>query len=538
MASSNVKPESERTLRHAAAKPRAEGASGPVHPTCSAGETTVEGPNATARRERRISEILLAAAACEPAEREVLLRQSTTDPELLEEVQQRLRQAAELPSAFLAVPAAEILEATRAAPGAPSSWPVEGTPPLMAGTERYELGECLGRGGMSRVFRAFDRQLERPVALKLLERADPRTLSRFQREAQIQAKVRHEYVLEVYETGELGGQPFIAMYYVDGPTLLGIRDETTLEQKIRLMAQVAEGLHAAHREGLIHRDVKPSNILVEATADGRLKPRVADFGIAVGLGGGSSMWSLQHAGTPCYIAPERLYEDERPVDRRSDIYSLGVTIYQLLTGELPFHDPNLAEIVRQVREDPPPALRDHEPALPAELEAIVSKCLAKDPDARYPTARAVAEDLWRFLDGKPVEAYTTTFTYRLAKSAAHGRNLPTGALIAGILLITLLGTFAVWTSVRARRVANDAEEAMHVAYEAEIVLQNLAATYHAQERYADAEPLYRRVLEFRVQRLGLEHPETRELLQSLILLYEAWGRPEQAEEIRAMGEPS
>ncbi len=536
MASSNGKPESESASRQAAAESSVESASSPVHPAYSAGETAVEGPNTTARRERRINEILLAAAACEPGEREVFLRQATTDPELLEAVRKRLHQAAELPSAFLAVPAAEVLEATRTAPGLPPHRPVAGTPPLMAGTERYELGECLGRGGMSRVFRAFDRQLERPVALKLLERADPRTLSRFQREAQIQAKVRHEYVLEVYDTGELSGQPFIAMYYVDGPTLLGVRDETTLEQKIRLMAQVAEGLHAAHREGLIHRDVKPSNILVEATADGRLKPRVADFGIAVGLGGGSSMWSLQHAGTPCYIAPERLYEDQRPVDRRTDIYSLGVTIYQLLTGELPFHDSNLAEMVRQVREDPPPALRDHEPTLPAELEAIVSKCLAKDPDARYPTARAVAEDLWRFLDGKPVEAHTTTFTYRLAKSAAHGRSLPTGALIAGILLITLLGSFAVWTSARANRVANDAEEARNIAYEAEILLQSLAATCYKEKRYADAEPLYRRVLEFRVQRLGLEHPETRELLRTLVSLYEAWGQPDKADQIRTMNE--
>ncbi len=509
---------------------------------CAAGEPR---PDAEARRERRISEIVLAAAACEPEEREAFLRQSTAvDPELLEEARRRLCQAAEPPSAFLAVPAAEVLEATPPTAGGASRLPAgtescllsEGTSPIVSGAERYELGECLGRGGMARVFRAFDRQLERPVALKLLERADPRTLRRFQREAQLQAKVRHEYVLEVYETGDLGGQPFIAMYYVDGPTLMGVRDETTLDQKIRLMAQVAEGLDAAHREGLIHRDVKPSNVLVEVTADGRLKPRVADFGIAVG--GGSSMWSLQHAGTPNYIAPERLYDDERPVDRRSDIYSLGVTLYQLLTGELPFNHPSLAEMVRQVREDPPPALREHSPALPAALEAIVSKCLAKDPDARYPSARAVADDLWRFLDGKPVEAHATTFTYRLARSAKHGRSLPTGALIAGVLLIVLLAAVAAWTSARARRVADEAEQARIVAYEAEIVLDGLAAAYHEQERYADAESLYQRVLEIRVKRLGLEHPDTRELLGRLASLYEAWGRDDMAAAVRAMDEAS
>ena len=487
-------------------------------------------------RERRIGEIVLAAAACELEEQEAFLRQLTaSDPELLAEARLRLRQAAELPSDFLAVPAAEILEAAGPAvdPDETVPFPLptsdesvrsltsEATLPV-AGSARYELGECLGRGGMSRVFRAFDRQLERPVALKLLERADPRTLRQLQREAQLQAKVRHEYVLEVYETGDLGDQPFIAMYYVDGSTLMDIRDETTLEQKIRLMAQVAEGLHAAHREGLIHRDVKPSNILVEATADGRLKPRVADFGIATGLGG-SSVWSGVRAGTPCYIAPERLYEDARPVDRRSDVYSLGVTIYQLLTGELPFHHPNLVEMVRQVREDPPPALRKYVPSLPADLEAIVKKCLAKDPDTRYPSAWAVAEDLWRFLDGKPVKAHTATLSYRLAKSATHGRSLPTGVLIVGVLLITALAAFALWTATQAKQVADEAEQARRVAYETELVLDGLATTYHEQGRYADAETLYRRVLHIREQRLGPEHPDTRELMDRLASLHKIWG---------------
>ncbi len=514
-----------------------------------------------AQREQRISEIVLDAAACEPGEREAFLRQVTVaDPDLLEEARCRLRQAAELPTAFLAVPVAEILEAadhaaepdgaeTLPLPASVGTFrrPVGATLPnafrlpagavTLLGAERYELGECVGRGGMSRVFRAVDHQLKRPVALKLLERADPKTLRRFQREARLQAKVRHEYVLEVYETGDLGGQPFIAMYYVDGPTLMGVRDETTLEQKIRLMAQVAEGLDAAHREGLIHRDVKPSNILIEKMADGRFKPRVADFGIATGASG-SSIFTVVLAGTPYYIAPERLHDDERPVDSRSDVYSLGVTIFQLLTGKVPFDAPGLAEMLRQVREDAPPRLRDLSPSLPAELDAIVRKCLAKEPDARYPTARAVADDLWRFIDGKPVEAHDTTFTYRLARSAAHSRSLPTGALIAGVLLITLLAAFAVWTATRAKRVAFEAEQARLVAYEvaagAEVTLAGLAAAYHDQGRYADAEPLYHRVLEFRQQRLGPDHPDTREMLTRLAALYESWGRGDEAAEFRAL----
>jgi serine/threonine-protein kinase len=317
------------------------------------------------------------------------------------------------------------------------------------------------------------------------------------------------------------------MYYVDGPTLMDVRDDTTLEQKVRLLAQVAEGLHAAHREGLIHRDVKPSNILVEATADGRLKPRVADFGIATDLGGGSSMWSATLAGTPYYIAPERLVDDERPVDRRSDVYSLGVTIYQFLTGELPFHHPRLAEMLRQVREEPPLSMREHAPSLPAELDAVVMKCLAKDPDARYPTARAVANDLWRFLDGEPVEAHTTTFTYRLARTATHGRSLPTGALIVGVLLIAVLAVIAIRTSLEERRLASEAETA----------LEDLAAVYQNLGRFAAAEPLYRRALELRRERLGLEHPRTVELTERLASLYASWDRDGEPAETRTSGEP-
>ncbi len=502
-------------------------------------------PDLEARRERQISEIVLAAAAHEPDEREAYLRQVTVaDSELLEEARRRLRQAAELPSAFLALPAAELLAAAdlAAAPtvgppnaGAPAAGTpaagAPGVPPMAAGAERYELGECLGKGGMARVYKAFDRQLRRPVALKLLERADPATLRRFLREAQAQARVRHEYVLEVYETGKLGGQPFIAMRYVDGPTLMEIRDDTSLEQKARLMAQVAEGLHAAHREGLIHRDVKPSNILVEATPDGRLRPWVADFGIASGLDKGSSMWTASLAGTPYYLAPERL-DDERPIDRRADVYSLGVTLYQLLSGELPFHHSNLGEMLRQVQEKAPPALRSRASAVPAELEAVVMKCLATDPDERYPSARAVADDLWRFLDGKPVEAHASTFTYRLARRASHGRSLPTGALAAGLLLIAGLAVFATSASLEARSAALEAEAA---STEAEAVFNRLADVYQGLGRFADAEPLILRALEIRELRLGPEHPQTLRLRERLLVLHEAWQRHDAAAE--ASGEP-
>lgn len=392
----------------------------------STAETLGVAPPLASQDLRRVGEIVLAAAALDPGEREAWLRQVTlSQPDLLAEVRRRLELAAALPESFLAVPAAELLavaEQVASEDGGP----------------RYEPEECVGEGGMARVHKAFDRQLQRRVALKLLDRIEPDARRRFLREAQAQARVRHDNVLEVYETGELEGQPFIAMRWVDGPTLLAIRGETSLEQKVRLIAQVAEGLHAAHSEGLIHRDVKPSNILVERT-DGDLKPWIADFGIAAWSGGRSGE---RLAGTPAFLAPELLRGSAAQADRRVDVYGLGVTLYQLLTGELPFRSPDLVELFRQVCEESPRPPHEIVPSLPADLEAIVLKCLEKDPEARYSSARALAEDLRRFLNGDAVEAHAATFAYRLAKLVVRHRRLLAVAGVAAVLLVVALAMAA------------------------------------------------------------------------------------------------
>lgn len=374
---------------------------------------------------RRVAEIVLAAAALPPGERSAFLQQVTVStPDLLAEVRRRLELAAELPESFLAVPAAELLADVEQV--------------VVTDSERYEVGDEIGAGGMARVHKAFDRQLQRPVALKLLD-YEPGARHRFLHEAQAQARVRHDNVLEVYETGELDCQPFIAMRWVDGSTLLAIRDETSLEQKVRLIAQVAEGLHAAHREGLIHRDVKPSNVLVERTHDGDWKPWIADFGIAFWSEAGTNVGL---AGTPAYMAPELLRGGSAQADRRADVYGLGVTLYELLTGQAPFRAPELADLLRQVRNEAPKPPRQLLPSLPADLEAIVLKCLDKDPDARYPSARALAEDLWRFLDGEVVEAHAASLSYRLTRFALRHRRLLAVSGVAAVLLVTALAVAA------------------------------------------------------------------------------------------------
>jgi hypothetical protein len=207
---------------------------------------------------------------------------------------------------------------------------------------------------------------------------------------------------------------------VEGRSLSHVAPELALEQKVLVMRDVAEGVHAAHRAGLIHRDLKPANILVERTEDGSLKPYVMDFGLA-------RDWHGEHTatgavlGTPHYMAPEQARGEVARLDRRVDVYSLGATLYQVLTGEPPFAGINALEVVSRIQSEEPRPPRALVPELPVELEAIVLKCLEKDRSARYDSARALAEELERFLSGEPVLARSTGTWYRLRKKARKHR---------------------------------------------------------------------------------------------------------------------
>lgn len=388
----------------------------------------------------RLDRLVLEAAALEDDERARFLgRLDAEDAAAAERVRERLRAAEDLDDGFLASPATEYLAALLDEPESGAAEPP-------AGDDRYEIGDCLGEGGMARVYHAFDHRLGRPVALKILTTTDPETPRRMLREARAQARVRHDHVLDVYETGELDGRPYVAVRYAAGGTLGDLGDSASPETRVRLVAQAAEGLHAAHREGLLHGDVKPSNVLVEETPDGDLQAWIGDFGIAVELAEEGERAAL--AGTPRFMAPElrRAARADRVgsaegVDRRADVYSLGVTLFQVLTGE------------------PPPAgsgarwtgLHDAAPGLPPDLVAVVARCLAEDPADRYPSARAVAEDLRRFLDGEVVEAYADRLTYRWARFAARHRRLLAVAGVSAVLLTAALAVAAAmgWRAARA-----------------------------------------------------------------------------------------
>jgi predicted Ser/Thr protein kinase/cytochrome c-type biogenesis protein CcmH/NrfG len=318
------------------------------------------------------------------------------------------------------------------------------------GWDRYSGVKFLGQGGMGQVFLAYDLRLRRNVALKFVKGDDTELVRRLLSEARAQARVDHERVCQVYEVGEVQGRPYIAMQFVDGQTLGQLASELTFEQKALVLREAAEGVHAAHRAGLIHRDLKPSNILVERADDGRLKPYVMDFGLAHDWGEKGTTATGSVLGTPHYMSPEQARGEVGQLDRRADVYSLGATLYFLIAGQPPIPGENGLEILANIATREPTPPRSINPNIPQDLEAIVLKCLEKDRSARYDSARALIEDLDRFLAGEPVQARPTGLWYRLRKKARKHR-LVVGIAAVALLAVTLALGWALYTHQQATR---------------------------------------------------------------------------------------
>jgi serine/threonine-protein kinase len=319
-----------------------------------------------------------------------------------------------------------------------------------ASSERYELLELLGRGGMGEVYKARDRRLDRLVALKFIRGEDPDRATRFLREARAQARIDHPNVCKVYEAGEVGGKAFIAMQLVTGQRLDQVAAGMSLPERVQVMRDVAAAVHEAHRLGVIHRDLKPSNIMVGRNEDGRLSPVVMDFGLAYEATQGHGLTETGALmGTPSYMAPEQARGDLRNIDRRSDVYSLGATLYELLTGVVPFTDNALVGLLAKVLHEEPLPPRAHVPHLDGDLEVIVLKCLSKEPDQRYASARALAEDLGRYMDGDPILGRRPSLRYRLWRHARKHRALVTvsGISLASILILAAWGARS-WLEAR------------------------------------------------------------------------------------------
>ncbi|MBI2839070.1 MAG: tetratricopeptide repeat protein [Acidobacteria bacterium] len=283
---------------------------------------------------------------------------------------------------------------------------------------RYQIESMLGSGGMGRVYKAFDPSLNRHVAIKVLRELDPELCERFALEARSQARVEHEFVLKVYEVGEEKGRPFIAMQFIGGGTLGACSSTMRVEERLNVMRKVAEGVHAAHKVGLIHRDLKPGNILVERTDDGEWKPYVTDFGLAREQFTRGITATGIVVGTLEYMSPEQARGETEQLDRRSDVYSLGATLFEMLAGRPPFKESSIIVMMRLVIEEDPPLLRSLNPRTPVDLETIIAKCLEKEPQRRYESARALAEDPTASLN-EAIQSYQTALRADRSHVAAH-----------------------------------------------------------------------------------------------------------------------
>jgi serine/threonine protein kinase len=248
---------------------------------------------------------------------------------------------------------------------------------------RYRIDELIGEGGHGKVYRGFDPELQRPVAIKLPNDRKLNT-SDLLEEARKVARLRHPGIVTVYDVGQHEGEPFIVSDFVSGTTLCEAGPFTP-QVAAHLVAEIAESLHAAHEQGFAHRDIKPANILIDQQG----RPLLTDFGIATASGESSVLI----AGTLPYMAPEQLGDDPAKGDPRTDIWSLGVVLYELLTGKLPFDDPSPAKLSEQIRTHVPLPPRGINSDIPPALEAVVLKCLAKAPEERYETAHQLAHAL-------------------------------------------------------------------------------------------------------------------------------------------------
>jgi eukaryotic-like serine/threonine-protein kinase len=362
--------------------------------------------------------------------------------------------------------------------------PVGGHPAILG----YRIVARLGRGGMGVVYKAIHLALNRPVALKMLGGSvhglDDETRARFRKEAEALASLRHPNIVPVYEVGEADGLPFFTMELVEGGDL-ATRIRTNRPgpaEAARIAAQLARGVQAAHEAGILHRDLKPSNVLlaIPESTGSRFDeespsrpsgpeyrvPKIADFGLAkrFGAGRGDDRTMTQAGdviGTPSYMAPEQATGHRSGVvGPGADIYALGTILYEMLTGQPPFDDADpVRTILLVINQDPTPPARKVT-GIPRDLETICLKCLQKDPRKRYPSAAALADDLDRFLVGRPIVARPVSAAERVWKWA---RRHPSVAGLLGTTIIAILAALVGTTTMWVR--ANDRAEREKAAHD-------------------------------------------------------------------------
>jgi len=302
--------------------------------------------------------------------------------------------------------------------------------------DRYEVEAFLGEGSMGRVWRAFDRQLNRVVAVKVLRSADPEERARFQREAKAQASIRHEHVCRVFDVGEAGAQAFLAMQLVDGSTLLEVAPGLELEAKVDIMKQVARAVQAAHLGGVVHRDLNPRNIMVEQREDGAYHAFVMDFGIARPPGEVDEGGRPVTSGSPAYMAPEQLRCEPGFSNELADVYAVGAILYAVLGDQAPYFGATREATEAAVLDAEPLRLGLIVPGLPSDLEAIAERAMNRDPQRRFSSVGQIADDLGRWRKGLPIVAATGEAGGRVLSWVRARWVVVTAAAVVAALLAT------------------------------------------------------------------------------------------------------
>jgi serine/threonine protein kinase len=342
----------------------------------------------------------------------------------------------------------------------------------------YELIEMVGRGGMGVVYKARQISLGRQVALKMIRSAvvaSELELQRFEMEARAAAMLDHPNIVPIYEVGEQEGQHYFTMRLVEGenlaerlrvnaavPTAEAGRVRQNSRQAALLVRKLARAIHHAHQRGILHRDIKPSNILLDQNGE----PQITDFGLAK-LASAEEQTTLTHEllGTPEYMSPEQVTR-QKQVTTATDVYSLGVILYELMTGRVPFRGGTPYETMRQVVENSPIRPTAVNPKIPRDLETICLKCLKKEPQHRYDSAAALADDLDRWLARKPIGARRTPPWERVAKWV---QREPLKAALVALLLVGLSWPFFVSNFYR--------KQFSHMATEHPVVTPDIDGVY-------------------------------------------------------------
>jgi eukaryotic-like serine/threonine-protein kinase len=297
----------------------------------------------------------------------------------------------------------------------------------------YELWEEVGRGGQGVVFRARQKSLNRTVALKVItlgQWASEAHLKRFRREAEAAASLDHAGIVPIYEVGERDGSCYFSMKFVEGGQLDEVvkRTPMSIRHAAELIAKVARTVHYAHEHGILHRDIKPGNILLDAQGE----PHLTDFGLARLIETESTVTrTLEVLGTPSYMAPEQAAGETAKLSKATDVYGLGAVLYELLTGQPPFAGGTTYETIRLLRDTEPRAPRLLNPKVDRDLSTICLKCLEKDPQRRYSSALALAEDLEHWPKHEPIQAKRSGFFTHTRKWVRRNPSTTVAGHVAG-----------------------------------------------------------------------------------------------------------